>query len=80
MIVMLIQSSILNSIMGFLAHMIEKIQGLISIYYLLQTNNAVLLSRLPDGHIFLESDFDKMFSSINLSYLYFLISLHNSVI
>ena len=77
---MLIKLQILDSIMGFQAHMIAKIQGLISIYYQLQNNRAVLLCRLSDGHAFLDLDLDKIWSLINLSYSYFLISLHNLLI
>ncbi len=66
--------------MEFWAHIIEKIQGLIGIYYYLQNNGAKLLCRLFDGHAFLDPDLDKVWSLIDLSYLYFLISLHNSLI
>ena len=47
----------------------EKIWGLIGIYYQLQNNSAALLRRLSDGHTFLDLDFDKIWSPINLSHL-----------
>ncbi len=78
--VMLIQLQILDSIIGFRAHMMEKIRGLVSIHYQLQNNGAALLRRLSDGHAFLDLDLDKIYSLINLSHSYFLISLHNSLI
>ena len=79
-IVMLIQLQILDSIMGFRAHMIEKIRGLVGIYYQLQSNDAALLRRLSDGHAFSDPDLDKVWSLINLSHSYFLINLHNTLI
>ena len=79
-IVMLIQLQILDSIMGFRAYMIEKIQGLVSIHYQLQSNGAALLRRLSDGHAFLDSALNKIWSPINLSHSYFLINLHNILI
>ncbi len=78
--VLLIQLQILDSIMGFRAHMMEKIQSLVGIHYRLQNNGAALLRRLSDGHAFLDPDLDKVWSPINLSHLYSLISLHNSLI
>ncbi len=78
--VMLIQLQILDSIMGFRAHIMEKIQGLVGIHYQLQNNGATLLCRSSDGHAFLDSDLNKVWSPINLSHSYFLISLHNSLI
>ncbi len=59
-IVMLTQLQILDSIMGFSAHMIEKIRSLINIHYQLQNNGAALLRRLSDGHAFLDPDIDKV--------------------
>ncbi len=44
--VIIIQLQILDSIMGFWAHMIEKIRGLVGIHYQLQNNDAALLRRL----------------------------------
>ncbi len=58
--VMLIQLQILDSMMGFRAHMMEKIQGLVGIYYQLQNNGAALLRCLSDGHAFLDLDLDKV--------------------
>ncbi len=78
--VILIQLLILDSIMEFRAHMMEKIRGLVGIHYQLQNNGATLLHHLSDGHTFLDSDLDKVWSPINLSHSYFLISLHNSLI
>ncbi len=48
--------------------MMEKIQGLVGIYYQLQNNGAALLYQLSDGHAFLDSDLDKIWSPINLSH------------
>ena len=79
-IIMLIQQQILNSIMGFRAHMMEKIWGLVGIHYQLQSNGTALLHRLSDGYAFLDPDLDKVWSSINLSHSYFLINLHNTLI
>ncbi len=59
-IVILIQLPILDSIMGFRTHMIEKIWGLVDIYYQLQNNGDVLLHRLSDKHVFLDPDLDKI--------------------
>ncbi len=59
-IVMLIQLQILDSIIGFRAQMMEKIRGLVGIYYQLQNNGAVLLHCLSNGHAFLDSDLDKV--------------------
>ena len=78
--VLLIQLQILDSIMGFQAHMMEKIQGLVGIHYQLQSNNAMLLRHLSDGHAFLDPDLDKVWSLIKLSHLYFLINLNNTLI
>lgn len=47
---MLIQLQILNIIQGFRVYMIEKIQGLVGIYYQLQNNGATFLKCLFDGH------------------------------
>ena len=58
--VILIQLQILDSIMSFRAHMIEKIRGLIGIYYQLQNNGAALLRCLSHGHAFLDPDLDKV--------------------
>ncbi len=58
--VMLIQLQILDSIMGFRAHMMEKIRGLVGIHYQLQNNGAALLRCLSDGHTFLDPDLDKV--------------------
>ncbi len=66
--------------MGFRAHMIEKIRKLVDIYYKLPNNSTVLLHDLSDGHMFLDSNLDKVWSPITLSHLYFLISLYNSLI
>lgn len=60
--------------------MINKICGLISIYHQLQNNGATLLLYLSNRHIFLNSDPDKIQSPINLSNLYFLISLYTTLI
>ncbi len=38
----------------------EKIRGLVDIHYQLQNNDAVLLRRLSDGHVFLDPDLDKV--------------------
>lgn len=40
--------------------MIEKIRGLVNIYYPLQSNGAMLLCHLFDEHLFLDSDLDKI--------------------
>ena len=77
---MLIQLQIFDSIMGFRANMIEKIRDLVGIYYQLQSNGIAFLRRLSDGHAFLDLDLDKVWNSINLSHLYFLINLHNRLI
>lgn len=77
---MLIQLQILYSIMGFRAHMMKKILGLVGIHYQLQNNGASLLQRLSNGHAFLDPDLDKVQSPINLSNSYFLISLHTTLI
>ena len=77
---MLIQLQILDSIIGFWAHMIKKIRGLVGIHYQLQRNGAALLRCLFDGHAFLDPDLDKVWSPINLLYLYFLINLYNTLI
>ncbi len=58
--VMLIQLQIFDSIMGFRAHMMDKIQGLVGIHYQLQNNGAALLRRLSDGYAFLDPDLDKV--------------------
>ena len=58
----------------------EKIWGLVGIHYQLQSNSAALLRRLSDRHAFLDPDLDKIWSLINLSHLYFLINLHNTLI
>ena len=58
-IVMLIQLQILDSIMDFQAHIMKKIWGLVDIYYELQSNGAMLLRRLSDGHMFLDPDLEK---------------------
>ena len=57
---MLIELQILDSIIGFRAHMIEKIRGLIGIHYQLQNNDAALLYHLSYWHMFLEPDFHKV--------------------
>ncbi len=57
---MLIQLQILDSITRFQAYMMEKIQGLVDIYYQLQNNGAMLLRCLSDGHAFLNPDLDKV--------------------
>ncbi len=57
--VMLIQLQILDSIMRFRAHMMEKIWGLVGIHYPLHNNGTALLRRLYDGYAFLDSDLDK---------------------
>ena len=77
---MLIQLQILDSIMDFRTHMMEKIQGLVGIHYQLQSNSVALLHRLSDGHAFLDPDLDKVWSPINLSHLYILINLYNILI
>ncbi len=46
--------------MKFWAHMIEKIRGLVDIYYQLQSNCTVLLRRLSDVYAFLNLDLDKV--------------------
>lgn len=46
--------------MGFRAQMIEKIRGLIGMYYQLQSNSIAFLKHLSNGHAFLDSDFDKV--------------------
>lgn len=74
---MLIYLKILDSIIGLWAHIIKKIQGLIGIYYQLQSNNTTLFYCLSNGYLFLNLNFDKIQSYINLSYLYFLINLQN---
>lgn len=60
--------------------MIEKILGLIGIYYYLQNNSPALLRHLFDWHAFLDLDIVKVQNLINLLYLYLLISLHNVLI
>ncbi len=60
--------------------MMEKIRGLVGIHYQLQNNGAALLRRLSDEHTFLDPDLDKVWSPINLSHSYFLISLQNLLI
>ena len=45
---MLIYLRILDSIMKLRAHMMEKIWGLVGIYYQLQSNGAALLRYLSD--------------------------------
>ena len=77
---MLIKLQILDSIMDFRAHMMEKIWGLVGIHYQLQSNGAALLCCLSDGHAFLDPDLDKVWSPINLSHSYFLINLHHTLI
>lgn len=57
---MLIQLQILDSIIDFRAHMIEKIWGLVAIHYQLQNNGIALLRRLSDEHAFLDSDLNKV--------------------
>lgn len=57
--------------------MMEKFWSLVDIYYQLQNNDILLLSRLSNGHTFLDSNFNKVLSPMNLSYFYFLISLYN---
>lgn len=73
-----IQLHILDSIMGFRAHMMEKIHSLVGIHYKLQNNGAALLQRLSGGHAFLDPDLDKVQSPTSNSY--FLISLHTTLI
>ncbi len=46
--------------MGYRAHMMEKIRGLVGVHYQLQNNGAALLRRLLDGHSFLDPDLDKV--------------------
>ena len=58
----------------------EKIWSLIGIYYQLQNNGILLFYRLSNGHVFLDPDLDKIWSSINLSRSQFLISLQNLMI
>ncbi len=65
-IVMLIQLQILDSIIGFQAHMMENTWSLVGIHYQLQNNNAVLLRCLSDGYTFLLSDLDKVWHPNNL--------------
>ena len=77
---MLIQLQIFDSIIGFWAHIIEKIWGSVSIYFPLQNNGAAFLRRLLNRHAFLDLDLDKVRSFINLSHSYFMINLHNSLI
>lgn len=60
--------------------MIDKIWGLVSIYYPLQNSNFALLSFLSNKYTFWDPDLDKIWSYINLSYLYFMISLCNTLI
>lgn len=57
---MFIQFQILDSIIGFRVHMVEKIWGLTDIHYQLQNNSIMLLNYLSDGHAFLYPDFDKV--------------------
>lgn len=77
---MLIQLRILDSIMGFWAYMMEKISGVVGIYYQLSNNDILLLHHLSNRHAFLDLDLDKVQSSINLSHLYFLLNLYNTLI
>ena len=71
---------ILDSIIGLGAHVMEKIRSLIGIHYQLQNNGAVFLYHLSDWHTLLDLDLDKILNPINLSYSYFLISLHNILV
>ncbi len=45
-----------------------------------ENNCAALLRHLSDEHAFLDPDLDKVWSPINSSYSYSMISLHNSLI
>ena len=58
--VLLIQLQILDSIMVFRAHIMEKIRDLIGIYYQLQNNGTALLCRLSNGHAFLDPYLNKV--------------------
>lgn len=58
--IILIQLQIRDSMMRFCAHMMQKIQALIRIYYQLQNYNVVYLYYLPNRHMFLDLDFDKV--------------------
>ena len=58
--VMPIYLQILDSIMGFHAAMMQKIWGLVSIYYQLQSNSITLLCRLSDRHLFWDPELDKV--------------------
>ena len=40
--------------------MMEKIWGLIAIYYQLKNNGTAFLCHLSDGHAFLDSDLNKV--------------------
>ena len=60
--------------------MMEKIRGFVGINDQLQNNGVALVRYLSDEHTFLDPDLDNVWSPINLSYTYFLISLHNSFI
>ena len=57
---MLLQLQILDFIMGFQAHMIEKFRGFINIYYQLQSNGTAFLHCLSDEHAFLDPNLDKV--------------------
>lgn len=40
--------------------MMDKIKSLMDISYQLQNNNTMILRRLSNGHIFLDSDLNKV--------------------
>ena len=59
-IIMFIYLQIFVSIVRLRVYMMEKIQGLVSIYYQMQNNNSLLLQRLSDRHTFLDPYLDKV--------------------
>lgn len=64
---MLIQLQILYCIMGFWAHIMEKVRGLVGMYYLLQNNGANLLKRLSHEYAFVDPDLDKVQTQSRIS-------------
>lgn len=60
--------------------MIEKIWSLVAIHYWLQNNDITSLRRLSEKLAFSDLDLYKVWSSIHLSHLYFLISSYNILI
>lgn len=54
------QLEILDSIMGFQTQMMGKIWDLIGIHYQLYSNDAILLTHMSDGYVFLDLDLDKV--------------------